>query len=175
VKSYLGKSIQKISVDIGFGDIVKPKVSQMEFPVILDLEIPKINVYSKESIIAEKFEAIVSLGELNSRYKDYFDLYTLFNTTDFNYNTILEAINATFNQRKTSLDYIVLYDDKYVSNPTRKRFWNAMIKKRGIKQEISFVECVDLIREFVKPIVNELKEKRVSSFNQWSHKNRKWI
>jgi len=175
VISYLGKSKHKIYIDIGFGDIVKPKVSQMEFPVILELDIPIINVYSKESIIAEKFEAIVSLGELNSRYKDYFDLYTLFNTTDFNYNTILEAIYATFNKRNTSLDYIVLDDDKYVSNPTRKRFWNAMIKKRVIKQEISFVECVDLIREFIKPIVNELKEKRASTFNQWSHKNKKWI
>ncbi len=175
VESYLGKSKQKISIDIGFGDIVKPEVLQMEFPTILDLETPKINVYSKESIIAEKFEAIVSLGELNSRYKDYFDIYTLLNTTDFNYNAILGAIKATFDQRKTSLDYIILYDDEYINNPTRRRFWNSMIKKRGIKQEISFIECGRMIRDFVKPIVNELKEKRASSFKKWSHKNKKWI
>ncbi|MEN3189585.1 MAG: nucleotidyl transferase AbiEii/AbiGii toxin family protein [Atribacterota bacterium] len=74
---HLGKAKEMLWVDIGFNDIVMPEVIIADYPVFLDMDYPKIKMYSFESVIAEKFEAIVSLGELNSRMKDFYDIFIL--------------------------------------------------------------------------------------------------
>lgn len=76
-EAYLDRTRLPISIDIGFGDVIYPDAVKMDFPVILDMEAPKVNVYSLESSIAEKLEAIVHNGYLNSRYKDFYDIYIL--------------------------------------------------------------------------------------------------
>lgn len=73
ILALLEKTKIPVSIDIGFGDIVYPDRIKMDFPVLLDMEIPSVNAYSIYSAIAEKFEAIVSLGRYNSRYKDFYD------------------------------------------------------------------------------------------------------
>lgn len=77
VLGYLDKTKVPISIDIGFGDIVYPERMKMDFPVLLDMDIPKVYAYSISSVVAEKFEAFVSLGLANSRYKDFYDIYVL--------------------------------------------------------------------------------------------------
>lgn len=79
VMAYLDNTRVPVSIDIGFGDHIYPDRMQMEFPVILDMDAPKVYAYSIPSVIAEKFEAIVSLGNANSRYKDFYDIYMLVN------------------------------------------------------------------------------------------------
>jgi predicted nucleotidyltransferase component of viral defense system len=74
---YLGKAKEMLWVDIGFNDIVVPEVITANYPVLLDMDYPKIKMYSFESVVAEKFEAIVSSGELNSRMKDFYDIFIL--------------------------------------------------------------------------------------------------
>ena len=76
-EAYLDRTRLPISIDIGFGDVIYPDAVKMDFPVILDMEAPKVNAYSLESSIAEKLEAIVHNGYLNSRYKDFYDIYIL--------------------------------------------------------------------------------------------------
>lgn len=74
---YLDRTKIPISIDIGFGDVIYPETVKMDFPVILDMESPRVNAYSLETSIAEKMEAIIHNGYLNSRYKDFYDIYVL--------------------------------------------------------------------------------------------------
>lgn len=156
VISFLGSSKQKLSIDICFGDKVIPNSYKMELPVILETEIPILNVYSKESIISEKLDAIVSLGELNSRFKDFYDIYKLLSTTKFDKRLLQEAIKETFMKRGTSFQIAILKNEEYITNPSIERMWNNMKRKRGINEELSFVECVSFIRDNLEPIIDEL-------------------
>lgn len=82
-KAYLDRTEIGISIDIGFGDVIYPQRIEMEFPTVLSDERPQVYAYSLCSSIAEKFEAIVSLGEDNSRFKDFYDVVVLSDTYDF--------------------------------------------------------------------------------------------
>ena len=77
IVAHLDRTKVSVSIDIGFGDVVYPDRVKMEFPVLLDMEVPEIYAYSISSVISEKFEAIVSLGDANSRYKVFYDIYIL--------------------------------------------------------------------------------------------------
>ncbi len=83
VFAMLDRTKVPVSIDIGFGDVVYPKKHIMEFPTLLDMATAKIYAYSLETVIAEKLEAIVSLGYVNSRYKDFYDIYLLSRNFDF--------------------------------------------------------------------------------------------
>ena len=90
--AYLDRTRIPISIDIGFGDVIYPDPVKMDFPVILDMKPPRINVYSLESSIAEKLEAIISNGYLNSRYKDFYDIYILSKKYEFLYESLQKAV-----------------------------------------------------------------------------------
>ena len=90
--AYLDRTKIPVSVDVGFGDVIYPHRIKMEFPVLLDMEEPNIYAYSIPSVISEKFEAIVSLGNANSRYKDFYDIYILANQYDLDGKELKEAI-----------------------------------------------------------------------------------
>ena len=92
-----------VTVDIGFGDAITPAVDDIEYPVLLDMTPPKIRSYPPETVIAEKFQAIVALGMANSRMKDYYDLWALSAAIDLDTEDIANAIVATFNRRKTDI------------------------------------------------------------------------
>ncbi len=102
IMAYLDRTRIPISIDIGFGDVIVPERVMMDFPVVLSDEIPRIYAYSLCSSAAEKFEAIVSLAYDNSRFKDYYDLYVLATTHDFNGDEIVEAVRETFENRHCS-------------------------------------------------------------------------
>ena len=104
VLGYLDKTKVPISIDIGFGDIVYPERMKMDFPVLLDMDIPKVYAYSINSVVAEKFEAFVSLGLANSRYKDFYDVYILADRYNFDGTELMNAIKETFNHRGTSFE-----------------------------------------------------------------------
>jgi hypothetical protein len=91
-----------MQLDIGFGDVVVPAAIATTYPTILDLPAPHLG-YSRETAVAEKFEAMVKLGELNSRMKDFFDPWLLSRAFDFDGPRLSEAIEKTFNRRDTVL------------------------------------------------------------------------
>lgn len=97
----LGKARVPIQVDIGFGDVVTPKPVQTGFPTLLDFPAPRLAMYPKETVVAEKFEAMVKLGLANSRMKDFYDIWTLSQEFDFDGSVLSAAILATFNRRRT--------------------------------------------------------------------------
>lgn len=156
VISYLGNVRQKLFIDIGFGDIVIPSSIKMELPVILDAENLVLSVYSKESIIAEKLDAIITLGELNSRFKDYYDIYKLLTTTTFDKKDLQQAIKETLQNRGTKFQTAILDNKEYINSSDTERMWTNMKRKRQIKEELSFAECATYIREYLSSIIDEL-------------------
>lgn len=92
-----------VIVDIGFGDAVAPGLEDIEYPVLLDFPRPKIRAYAPETVVAEKFQAMVSLGRVNSRMKDFYDVWMLSRTFDFNRDSLAQAISATFHCRGTEI------------------------------------------------------------------------
>jgi len=92
-----------IQIDIGFGDAITPKAEQVEYPTLLGQSAPILRVYPKETVIAEKYEAMVSLGMANSRMKDFYDLWVLARDFGFDGSILARAIRSTFERRGTTL------------------------------------------------------------------------
>ena len=90
-----------VVVDIGFGDSVEPGLEVIEYPVLLSLPAPKLRAYAPETVIAEKFQAMVALGRANSRMKDFYDVWTLSKTFRFAEERLAQAVAATFARRQT--------------------------------------------------------------------------
>lgn len=128
VMAYLDRTKVPVSIDIGFGDIVYPGRVKMEFPILLDMEVPEIYVYSISSAISEKFEAIVSLGDANSRYKDYYDIYLLADRYDLDGSELKEAVKETFEHRQTGYDDIYVFTEAFLTSVLHKERWKAFLK-----------------------------------------------
>lgn len=101
--SLLGEARIPLQIDIGFGDVVTPLPTYENFPTILDMPAPRLRTYSKESVVAEKYESMVRLGIANSRMKDFYDVWILLREFDFKGEILCKAIQATFERQKTPL------------------------------------------------------------------------
>ncbi|TNF18403.1 MAG: nucleotidyl transferase AbiEii/AbiGii toxin family protein [Vibrionaceae bacterium] len=142
-----------MQIDIGFGDIVHPCPEECDLPTMLDFTAPRLLCYSRESAIAEKFEAMVKLGVLNSRMKDFYDIWLLSRQFNFNGSHLVQAILLTFKQRGTALsDDIVAFQAPFIEE--KQIQWTAFRKRLG--QEYVPSELVDIINQlaaFLRPVV----------------------
>jgi len=121
VDCYLEQARHKLQLDIGFGDAIVPGPTRMDFPTLLDSPSPVIWVYSLESAIAEKFEAMVRFSYANSRPKDFFDVYTLSWRHDFDGRILQEAITEIFGRRGTPMERdISVFKNEFGRDPTCK-------------------------------------------------------
>ena len=174
IMAYLDRTRIPISIDIGFGDVIVPERVMMDFPVVLSDEIPRIYAYSLCSSAAEKFEAIVPLAYDNSRFKDYYDLYVLATTHDFNGDEIVEAVRETFENRQSSLNEIVAFEKGFADNPLRQSRWNAFVKKKKALLPITLQETIVMIQRFMLPVANAVLSN--SMFEAiWSHEQQSWL
>lgn len=137
ITAMLDRTKIPVSVDIGFGDKLYPEKVLMDFPIILSDESPEVYAYSVCSSIAEKFEAIVSLGFDNSRFKDFYDIYVNASKREFDGATLLESFRETFENRNTDIGEIVAFEDEYVTDPLRVSRWNNFAKKKKISLSIT--------------------------------------
>ena len=92
-----------IQVDIGFGDAITPAPVEIDYPTLLDAPAPHLRVYPVETVVAEKFEAMVTLGIANTRLKDFYDLWLIAQTFKFGRSTLSDAVQRTFERRRTAL------------------------------------------------------------------------
>jgi hypothetical protein len=99
----LGNVRVPLQIDVGLGDAIVPGPEELEYPTLLKFPAPKLQAYSKESVVAEKFEAMIKLGMANSRMKDFYDLWVLAQRFEFQSTALAAAIQATFDTRRTSL------------------------------------------------------------------------
>ena len=158
----LGTANFTMQLDIGFGDVVIPAPASLEYPTILDLPVPKLRGYSRESSIAEKFEAMVKLGALNSRMKDFFDIWLLSRQFDFQGPTLAAAIKKTFSTRGTGIQLEpVALTNSFAVDSARGVQWQGFIRKnRLLDVPQDFGEVIRAIRAFLRPAAETLTEKR---------------
>lgn len=138
-----------VQVDVGYGDAVTPAPEMATYPVMLeDMPAPELRVYPQHTVIAEKFEAIVSLGMANSRMKDYFDLWVLLLNADLDQQILAQAMHATFNRRETAMPQAtpVGLTDQFAQDKTRIALWDAFVKRNKLKAE-SLSDTVIYLRE----------------------------
>ncbi len=158
-----------MQIDVGFGDIVYPAPEEAFLPTILDFPAPKLYCYTRESAIAEKFETMVKLGFLNSRMKDFYDIWILSRGFDFVGSVLSEAIRLTFKQRHSSIpETIEAFSASFVLE--KQVQWTAFRKRIGqdyIPSE--FEEIVAHLNEFLSPIATTLTLTTDNKFdNNWS-------
>lgn len=153
---YLGRTRIPVEIDIGFGDVVYPNAVKLDFPVILDMEPPRINAYSLESSIAEKLEAIIHNGYLNSRYKDFYDIYVLQAKYNFSFRELKNAVIETFENRKTPMSMdSAAFGDEFLNDPMHQARWKSFLKKKKALIQISMNEAMDRIKTFVRPLLDD--------------------
>ena len=173
VMAYLERTKVPVSIDIGFGDIIYPERVEMEFPILLDMEVPEIYVYSIYSVISEKFEAIVSLGEANSRYKDFYDIYILAESYDLDGMELKEAIRETFEHRVTGYDDIVAFTDAFISSEIHQRRWEAFLKKKKALIHAELAEVIDVLKMVLLPVVESIVNDTEYPA-RWNHETHYW-
>lgn len=158
ITAHLDRTRIPVSIDIGFGDVVYPDCVEMEFPVLLNMDAPKIYAYSIYSVIAEKFEAIVSLGLANSRYKDFYDIYQIAKKFDLDGKELKVATIETFENRGTGFDDIVAFEPGFAEDNTRIQRWKGFIKKKKAIDKVELSPVVSLIKDLLEPIVASIRE-----------------
>ncbi|MBR1507424.1 MAG: nucleotidyl transferase AbiEii/AbiGii toxin family protein [Eubacterium sp.] len=150
---YLDRTKIPVGIDIGFGDVIYPDAVKMDFPVILDMDPPRVNAYSLESSIAEKLEAIIHNGYLNSRYKDFYDIYVLSQKYEFSYEELRNAVVETFKNRKTKMTMdSAAFGDEFLNDPMHQTRWNSFLKKKKALIQVSMTDMMVRVKEFVCPL-----------------------
>jgi hypothetical protein len=143
-----------MQLDIGFGDVVVPSPEPAHYPTILDLPAPQLRGYTRESTIAEKFEAMVKLGILNSRMKDFFDIWLMLRWFDFEGPTLSTAITKTFSTPGTSIQpEPIPLTSIFAENTEKAAQWRGFIRKNRLRDvPQNFVEVITAIAAFLEPI-----------------------
>ncbi len=153
---YLDTARINMQIDVGFDDKVTPRAKTISYPVLLDYPAPRIKAYNKETLIAEKLEAMIKLGELNSRMKDFHDIFVLSKTFSFDGNTLVKAIKATFERRGTQIpkDMPLALGDEFANNADKNKQWKAFIKRNSLDSiGYDFPQLIDALRDFLlKPL-----------------------
>jgi hypothetical protein len=131
----LERSRIPMQIDMAFGDVIYPKPEVIEYPVILDFPKPHLKGYPIESVVSEKFEAMVKLGLLNSRMKDFYDIWLMMHRFDFDDAKLIEALRRTFDHRKTALPRHkpLFAEEIYDIKSDRQMLWKAFLKKGDIR------------------------------------------
>lgn len=152
-ESILAAAKIRLKIDIGFGDSMFPAPQSQEFPVLLDQEAPILLCYSRENAIAEKFEAMVKLGNLNSRMKDFFDIWLLSRYFSFDQAILAKALRLTFAQRETEMDTSVVCSSEFAS--LKQAQWEAFRKRQKLSYApAQFSEVVNSLSLFLLPCVS---------------------
>ncbi|HQU83378.1 MAG TPA: nucleotidyl transferase AbiEii/AbiGii toxin family protein [Pyrinomonadaceae bacterium] len=158
-----------LQIDIGFGDAVTPTAKTETIETILDLPKPRLRIYPKETVIAEKFEAMVKLGIGNSRMKDFWDVQFLIKNFPFDGELLQKAIRATFANRQTVVPETlpIALTDKFTQNSDVIADWKAFIKRGKITSDTDFEVLIENLREFFMPII-EAEANRADFDKKWT-------
>lgn len=154
--AHLDTIIYPVSIDIGFGDVVTPCPLSLNYPTLIN-SVPSVEIlsYSLETLIAEKFHAMIDRDIDNSRMKDFYDVYHLFLSGDVNKDLLKIAIHNTFANRGTHyVDGKNLFEDSFANDPMRNQSWKGFLKKLRLKDDVEFSEVMAVICKNLKPYWN---------------------
>lgn len=164
VRGNLGNARITIQIDIGFGDIITPEPLWVEYPTILDNDKPKIQAYTLESAIAEKYQAMVSLDLANSRMKDFYDIYFLSDNHSFKGAKLQKAIEETFNRRETDIPVKVpiALTPAFFEDDAKVNQWKAFLEKISDDQVPEDPpKVVNRLKKFLWPITEALAQDKL--------------
>ena len=155
--AHMDTIVQQFSIDVGFGDVIVPQPAQLDYPLLIE-GLPAVNVeaYSLETVVAEKFQTMIDRGTINSRMKDFFDVYTILKADKVDDALLKEAVVEVFANRGTQMDADnVVFSEDFVQDETRQNMWKVYLKRIKYKDELSFPEVMDVIRERLQPMMGE--------------------
>ena len=161
--AHMDTIVQQFSIDVGFGDVIVPQPAQLDYPLLIE-GLPAVNVeaYSLETVVAEKFQTMIDRGTINSRMKDFFDVYTILKADKVDYELLKEAIVEVFANRGTELDADnVVFSEDFAQDESLQAMWKAYLKRIKYKDELPCSEVMDIVRERLQP----MKGEKVSSEN----------
>lgn len=155
---YLQNARVNMQIDMGFGDVVVPEAVSLDYPTILDHTAPRLSGYSRETAIAEKFEAMVKLGQINGRIRDFFDLWLLLRQFNFEGELLARAIRETFANRGTVVNPApVAWTAEFAGDPTKISQWTGFLRKSLIDfAPATFQEIIDEIAGFIGPVARAI-------------------
>ncbi len=166
---YLERSRERIQIDIGYGDPVTPKPISFAFPSLLDQDF-ELKAYSLETVIAEKFQAMVFLGEINTRYKDFWDLIMLSQTSEFLAQDLQAALTRTFQHRGTTFEEAkILFSASLNPHPIKELQWTAYLKKLQYPH-LPFQEVISALEQFISPLL----ETEYGPAKRWNPQAKQW-
>jgi predicted nucleotidyltransferase component of viral defense system len=161
-----------LQIDIGFGDEIVAGPLRMDFPVLLDMPIPTIHVYSRESSIAEKFQALVKRNILSSRMKDIYDILFLAETESFQSEVLRKALSKTFSRRGTELgDRSVVFAESFATDADRQAQWRAFLRRDRIGEYTELPQAMTLLKEFLEPVCDPNHDLQHAT---WDSVSRRW-
>jgi len=154
----LGNARIPIQADVGIGDVITPKADEIKFPTLLEMPAPSLKSYPVETVIAEKFEAMVSLGFANSRMKDFYDIWAIYRFMHPKPEVVAEAITNTFKRRGTTLPSAVPFalTDEFSEDVTKQKQWVAFVRRAGVGHHApeTLAETVEEIRPFLMDAIS---------------------
>lgn len=159
IPARLGNAHTDVQIDVGFGDAITPPAAEMDYPTLLPFPAPRLRAYPRETVVAEKWEAMVALGIGNSRMKDFFDAWILARDFAFDGTTLAAAIGATFARRSTTLpaDPPTALTAAFVEDPAKQRQWQAFLRRGGAADApATLAEMVAALGPFLMPPTHAL-------------------
>jgi hypothetical protein len=157
LKARLGTAIIPVQVDIGFGDIVHPAPSRNTFPGLLpDLPVADVLMYPPETVVAEKFEAMIRFGEANGRIKDFYDVWVTARTFPFDLATLTESIGGTLRRRQTAIptELPVALTARFADMPNTQGLWAGFLRRNPpATSPPPFGELLTELRRFFDPVL----------------------
>ncbi|NMC54162.1 MAG: nucleotidyl transferase AbiEii/AbiGii toxin family protein [Chloroflexi bacterium] len=163
----LGKAQIHMRLDVGFADVVTPSPDEIELPTILDhMSKPCIRAYPPETVIAEKFQAMIALGMMNSRMKDFYDIWFMAQTMEFDFCLLRQAIMNTFDRRKTAIPREMPTALTIEFADQKQGLWSAFLKKNQIEDAPrALANTIEVLKEFLVPVVHPPDK----TFSSWSY------
>lgn len=151
----------KLQVDVGFGNAIVPGAQEQDYPTLVNGPTPRIRAYPREAVVAEKLHALVVLGSVNSRWKDFYDLYVLTTHFAFSGETLTMSIAATFERRKTAIPEAlpVALTPTFFADEYRAGQWRAYLQRNGLPgAPADFARVGERLRAFLGEPLRALDE-----------------
>ena len=156
----IGQTRTPVQIDIGVGDAVTPAARKAEYPTLLDFPAPSIRMYPPETVIAEKFEALVKRGILTSRMKDIYDIWKLKSLFEFDGKVLGEAIFKTFKRRNRTIPVNppVIFTPEFHESKLKQKQWTAFLRKSRLDVgDKSLSDIIAEIAEFLMPLLKKCR------------------
>lgn len=159
LQATLARARLHIQIDVGFGDQLTPAPSPIEFPTLLEMPAPALRGYALETVVAEKLQAITSLGLLNTRLKDYYDLWRIGATLPVRHDELVGALVATFTARHTAIDTEpVGLSSTYGEQRERQQQWTNFLKRNMLTSADLNSVCSTILDRYRKALVQAASE-----------------